>query len=106
MTEIKKLSEDAAQIIAAAMGVRAKDILSKSRGGWEVSDSRFILYAVMAEEGYEYREIGRAIGGRDRTSVLHGITQLKKRRELLQAEKRLTRALLEIEKVYPIQWGK
>ena len=55
MTEIKKLSEDAAQIIAAAMGVRAKDILSKSRGGWEVSDSRFILYAVMAEEGYEYR---------------------------------------------------
>jgi chromosomal replication initiator protein len=105
MTEITKLSKDAAEIIAAAMGVRAEDILSKKRGGWVVSDSRFILYTVMAEEGYEHAEIGRAIGGRDRTSVLHGITELKSRRGLLQAEKRLVRALLEVEKIYPIMWG-
>ncbi len=102
MIEINKLSKEAAQVIGAAMGVNPKDILSKRRGGWEVSDARFILFAVMAENGYEYREIGRAIGKRDRTTVLHGVTQLKKRCKLGNSEKRLNRALVEVNLKYPL----
>ena len=103
MTKLEKLTQEAAEIIGLHMSVRPEEILSRQRGGWEVSDARFILYAVLAFHGYSYQEIGRVIGNRDRTSVLHGINQINERRLLGNSERRLKGALIKVSEHYNLE---
>ena len=100
MTKLEQLTQEAVEIIALHMCVRPEAILSSKRGGWEVSDARFILYSVLAFHGYSYPEIGKVIGDRDRTSVIHGINQIKERRLLGNSERRLKGALLKVSEHY------
>lgn len=44
-----------------------------------VCHARHELYYLMREEGYSFTQIGRICGGKDHTTILHGVKQHKKR---------------------------
>ena len=89
-TDVKPLSEQAEEVaahVAAAMGIRPEDILSRRRGSWAVSDGRFIVYLILRNRGYNTEAIGEVMG-RDHSAVVHGCKQLAARKDvdkLLQA---------------------
>lgn len=57
---------------ARLFGVHSRDLVSDARFGF-IIPARFALYKALRLRGWSTAKIGRAIGGRDHSTVLHGI---------------------------------
>jgi hypothetical protein len=87
--------------IAPLMEVKPNEIMSGNRGSWDISDGRFVLYAILRSRGYSPRAIGAALK-RDRSAIEHGCRQLIMRRDV---DKRFRRVLLALTKQgYQFDW--
>ncbi len=62
-------------IVAKYHNINPKLILSHERKR-ETVDVRFILYKLMKEKGHTLKSIGNFIGGRDHSTIRHGILQV------------------------------
>lgn len=65
-----------------ATGVPVDDIIGRSRKKY-ICVLRNEVMLLAQGEGYSLGQIGRALGGRDHTTILHGIKNAKKRQALL-----------------------
>ena len=54
--------------------VEPEDLLGPSRFGFLIP-ARFALYKALSERGWSYAAIGRFVGGRDHTTIIHGVTR-------------------------------
>ena len=76
---VRLSKEDVLDIISNESGVGVNEIVSRSRKK-EIVNARFIFCSIMKDH-YDYSlvYIGKLIGGRDHTSVIHAINQHRSR---------------------------
>ncbi|CAN5193536.1 chromosomal replication initiator protein DnaA [soil metagenome] len=76
------------EIICTQYGVQKEAVLSSARQREIVRPRQVLMYLLKHEVGMTYPMIGREIGGRDHTTIMHGVdkitTELKKNPELLE----------------------
>jgi chromosomal replication initiation ATPase DnaA len=65
--------------VADQTGVSINEILGDRRWA-NVVAARHLVYFIADREGYTLAAIGRAVGGRDHTTIIHGINAKKRRR--------------------------
>jgi hypothetical protein len=66
--------------VAAQYGVTRDDLIGKSRCAKHVTPRQFAMWRIKQETPLSLPSIGRLFGGRDHTTVLHGIRQVEKAR--------------------------
>ncbi|MXO72888.1 helix-turn-helix domain-containing protein [Alteraurantiacibacter buctensis] len=70
-------SEVAKRVIASVGGLYGfgpEEITGRARTQ-RISKARFVIYRLLTDWGYSSAQIGRLVGGRDHTTVLHGLGQ-------------------------------
>lgn len=86
------------QVVADYYRISVAELLSASRNKELVQPRHVAMYLLRQETDASLPEIGSMLGGRDHTTVLHGIERIKKRLEL---EEQLRRDLMSIrERLY------
>ena len=75
-------------------GVSRRDLCAKSRKQTVVSVRQLAMYLCHKYTGQSYAQIGRIIGGRDHSTVLHGCNQVARR---LQTDRDFRRSIEELE---------
>lgn len=89
---------EVATAVAAEFGLTFMDLTKQTRA-WKVSHPRqAAMYAVRRiRPDMSYPRIGRMFGGRDHTTVLHGIRQVEQRMSVdAEYQARITRAMAQI----------
>jgi chromosomal replication initiator protein len=86
-------AEDVVSIVARHYGVQEKDIKGRKRTRDIVLPRQVAMYLLREETDVSLEEIGRAVGGRDHTTVMHGI---KKIEAMLDEDVQLRAALMAI----------
>lgn len=77
---------DIVAAVSAVSGVPEADLIGPGRSA-SVARARQVCYHIARAEGHTLSRIGRALGGRDHTTVLEGLRQVHER-ALLDAELR------------------
>ena len=75
-------------------GVSRRDLCAKSRKQGVVAVRELAMYLCHKYRGQSYAQIGRIIGGRDHSTVLHGCNQVSRR---LQTDRDFRRSIEELE---------
>ena len=75
-------------------GVSRRDLCAKSRKQGVVAVRQLAMYLCHKYTGQSYAQIGRIIGGRDHSTVLHGCNQVSRR---LQTDRDFRRSIEELE---------
>ena len=75
--EINKIVEG----VANALGFEVSEICSKSRKHKLVVARQICYYIAFKDESHTQTEIGQFLGGRDHSTVIHGIQQIEDYRE-------------------------
>jgi len=79
----KKLSPELILgMVMDTYGVTMKDLCGKRRKKEIVVPRQLAMFMLRDELGMNYMDIGRLLGGRDHTTVMHGFEQIKTRIEL------------------------
>ncbi len=95
--ERKELSAEGIQsAVCQHYGVKTRDIASKTRKQEIVQARQLIMYLFHKYLDLSYSEIGRRLGKRDHTTVLHGCNQISRR---LSVDKAFRREVEELEAV-------
>jgi hypothetical protein len=68
--------QDIQEIVCAAFGVKTNDLTSARRTANLVRPRQVAMYLAKTLTGRSLPEIGRRFGGRDHTTVLHGIRKI------------------------------
>lgn len=74
-TPPQRTATDIINTVARHLGVTRKDIASKSRKQAIVTARHMAMYLLKKLLDMKYAEIGEALGGRDHSTVLHGLKQ-------------------------------
>lgn len=86
-------------VVAAFYNVSVRDILSQRRSRDVMKPRQIAMYLAKTLTIRSLPEIGRIIGGRDHTTILHGVRkitrELEKDRELARDIAQITRVLME-----------
>ena len=69
--------------VASAYGVTTQELLSHQRARILVQ-ARNHLYFLLREQGLSYPQIGRMLGGRDHSTVIHGVRRFKQEAKRLE----------------------
>lgn len=91
-SDCREASADALQkAVAAAFGIRVRDLRAVSRGEARVALARqCAMYLAHVAWGLNFAEVGRMFG-RDRTTVAHACRRIEDRRECAQFDAMLDR---------------
>lgn len=86
------------KVVCDFFGVEKKDILSKRRNKELVYPRQIIMYLLRGELNYSYPKIGKELGGKDHTTIIHGVGKIEK---LVKRDSRLQNEISLIkEKLY------
>ncbi|MDQ3614038.1 MAG: chromosomal replication initiator protein DnaA [Chloroflexota bacterium] len=69
---------DVLRVVCEVFGVTEKELLGRQRKRQIVRPRHVAMYLLREETGSSLAEIGRTLGGRDHTTVLHGIENIEK----------------------------
>ncbi len=72
-------NEDVITTVAAKCGVTSEAMKGRNRAQEIVMPRQIAMYLMREETGASLAEIGRALGGRDHTTVIHGIEKIEAR---------------------------
>lgn len=64
--------------VCAFFSLDAKDILGKCRNKELVYPRQIIMYLLRNEMGYSFPKIGKELGGKDHTTIMHGVEKISK----------------------------
>ena len=67
----------AAEVVAGMLGIRAAAVLGGERGRHAVHARHVVAYALRKARGRSYPEIGRELGYRDHTTVMHACAKVE-----------------------------
>lgn len=72
-------SEQIIQTVSEVCDVSVADLKSKQRGVQKISHARQVaMHLVKLRTGMSYPQVGRIFGGRDHTTVMHGVRVVKR----------------------------
>lgn len=97
-------ASDILRIVSRFYAVRLNDILSDRRNPHYVRPRQVTMYLCKTLTSLSYKVIGRAMGGKDHTTILHGhqkIERLRKTDERLALELRVIQKIIAQEFVVP-----
>lgn len=60
--------------VGGLYGFEPADMIGRARTG-RISKARFVVYRLLTDWGYSSSQIGHYVGGRDHSTVLHGVVQ-------------------------------
>jgi len=84
--------------VAAFFSINTKDLLGKRRTKELVYPRQIIMYLLRNELGFSYPRIGKELGGKDHTTIMHGVEKIKK--ELIRSQQLQREMSLIKEKLY------
>lgn len=64
------------EVVSSVFGADAEAILSRSRARAVALARQVVMYILRTEENYSYPQIGEFIGGRDHSTIMHGIDKI------------------------------
>ncbi len=64
--------------VCAFFSLDSKDILGKCRNKELVYPRQIIMYLMRNEMGYSFPKIGKELGGKDHTTIMHGVEKISK----------------------------
>lgn len=72
-------ADDVIRIVADVFNLRASDLISKSRD-WDIAHPRQLAMVLMRQvvPSISYAGIGKALGGRDHTTILYGVEKVER----------------------------
>ncbi len=73
------LAADGVEAVAAAFGVAASELRGRSRQRHLVEARQVAMYVLREATDLSLPAIGRALGGRDHTTVMHGLERIRER---------------------------
>ena len=86
---MKISTDEIVSIVAKNCNVKPEEIMSKMRNG-EIVEARHIVCAVMRNEfDYSLKHIGKELGGKDHTTIIHSLRTFRNRMEVQQGYKEL-----------------
>lgn len=68
------MKQEIIKACADMFGIHPRDLVGDARMGF-LMPARFALYKAFHMRGWSYSRVGRAIGGRDHTTIMHGIAR-------------------------------
>lgn len=72
-------ADDISKTIAEYYNVALVDLMGKRRHKELVYPRQILMYLLRREMGYSYPKIGRLVGGKDHTTVIHGVEKIEKK---------------------------
>ena len=74
---IKSNPEDVINIVSKYYSVGKKQLLGESRARPIARPRQMLMYLLKTQLGIPYQEVGRLIGGRDHTTVMHAVNKIQ-----------------------------
>ena len=81
------------EIVSKFYNISVPEIVSASRSRELVQPRQVAMYLIRQETDASLPEIGALLGGRDHTTVIHGVERIKER---LEAEEQLRRDVMSV----------
>jgi chromosomal replication initiator protein len=66
------------EVVENFFSINNKEIMSKKRNRELVYPRQIIMYLLRQELNYSYPKIGQELGGKDHTTIMHGVEKIKK----------------------------